>query len=540
MRRARLACLGLGAVLWGTTALAAAVEYSIVEGEFTDAATLESTALSGVFNLALPGTTIEDGVELYSIDDFELELGAQTFVPRGAIEYDGQQPRLFLQVADQLNLGPNPVAGFYARSGGDLVAVSGNEVTFRFFDFVSSDANDSSVSGPLPGLELPRRFHLEGTLRRVDQTFRVSEKFCLPVLEPLPTPTGGDGGAIVIRDGNLAIHDFGSFDLSGDDTVLFSPLMPEADVIARSSEGGSSIDGRLLRLEPGAELFLLNPESVFDESAVAPSASPLTTSATGIALVAAPAVLAYPTPTLEELNISAPDGAEILFDDDGVLTVESDGPITLFGPLPEIPGLTEVRIVAGGDIVVTDGFEFGSEFSLSLRTDATIDIEGDLIPPLPPEECTVAGLIGLMRLVPVETTVLGTFSITASAATQVEIDVSPGHKSNRLRLGGRDRVRVALLGSDDLDVRNVDPETLRLGRADAQPIAGPRGPRVNITRSNRERRRDLLTVFDVRELDVAYGDTELCLHAQTYSGETIEGCDRIDTAPRGRRSRKRD
>jgi len=513
------------------------LEYSIVEGEFTDAATLETTALTGFVDLALPGTTIEDDVTLYSIDDFELELGGQTFVPRGAIEYDGQHPLLFLQVGDQLNFGPNRVAGFYARSGGDLVEISGNEVTFRFFDFVSSDANDSSVSGPLPGLELPRRFHLEGTLRRVDQTFRVSENFCLPVLEPLPTPPGGDGGAIVIRDGNLAIHDFESFDLSGDDTVLFTPSMPGADVIARSSEGGSSIDGRLIRLEPGAALFLLNPESVFGESAVAPSASLLITSATGIALVAATAVLA--NPTLEELNISAPDGAEILFDDDGVLTVESDGPITLFGPLPEIPGLTEVRIVAGGDIVVTDGFEFRSDISLSLRTDATIDIEGDLISQLPPEDCHVAGLIGLMRLVPVETTVLGTFSITASAATQVEIDVSPGNKSSRLRLGSRNRVRVALLGSDDLDVRNVDPETLRLGRADAQPIAGRRGPRVKITRSNRERRRDLLTVFDVRELGVAYGDTELCLHAQTYSGETIEGCDRIDTAPRGRRSRKR-
>jgi hypothetical protein len=299
-------------------------------------------------------------------------------------------------------------------------------------------------------------------------------------------------------------------------------------VIRRSSEGGSSIDGRLIRLEPGAELILLNPESVFGESAVA----------TSISLVAAPAVLA--SPTLEELNISAPDGAEILFDDDGVLTVESDGAITLFGPLPDIPGLTEVRIVAGGDIVVTEDFEFRPDISLSLRTDAMIDIEGDLIAPLPREECYVAGLIGLMRLVPAETTVLGTFSITASAATQVEIDVSPGRKSSRLRLGSRDRVRVALRGSDDLDVRDVDPETLRLGRADAQPIAGPRGPRVKITRVNRERRRDLLTVFDVRELGVAYGDTELCLHAQTYSGVTIEGCDRIDTAPRGRRSRKRD
>jgi filamentous hemagglutinin family protein len=537
MWRARLIYLGLGALLLGTTALASAEEFSIVEGEFTDAATLESTALTGVVDLAPPGTPISDDVTLYSIDDFDLKLGAETFKPRGAIEYDGQHPLLFLHLADQMSFGANRVGGFYARSGGELVEVSGNEVTFRFFDFVSSDASDSSISGPLPGLELPRRFHLEGTLQQVDQTFRVSENFCLPVLDLPPRPPVG-GGTIVIGGGNLTLHEFESFDLSGDDTVLLAPSIPGAGVIARSSENESSIDGGLIRLAPGAELILLNPESVFSGGSLTTRVSPLIASTTNDAFVAAAEVLEVPT--LEELNISAPDGAEILFDDDGVLTVESDGAITLFGPLPEIPGLTEIRIVAGGDILVTEDFEFRSDISLSLYTDASIEIDGDLTPPLPPEECSAIGIVGLRRLVPVETTVLGTFSITASAATQVAIDVSPGHKSSRLRLDRRDRVRVALLGSDDLDVRDVDPETLRLGPANAHPIAGPRGPRVRMTRANRDRRRDLFTVFDVRELGLAYGDSELCLHAQTYSGETIEGCDRIDTTPRGRRSPKQD
>ena len=48
------------------------------------------------------------------------------------------------------------------------------------------------------------------------------------------------------------------------------------------------------------------------------------------------------------------------------------------------------------------------------------------------------------------------------------------------------------------------------------------------------RHRDLFPIFDLRTLGVPYTDTELCLSAETYAGETIEGCDEIDAMPRSR------
>ena len=170
----------------------------------------------------------------------------------------------------------------------------------------------------------------------------------------------------------------------------------------------------------------------------------------------------------------------------------------------------------------------------SLDTGGTIEIPGGVDRPVLTPGCSAIVFDGLLPIHPAEKIELGTFSITASAATQVEIDVLPRRDRNKLRLGTRQRIWVALLGSEDLDVNDVDPSTLRLGPAEAEPLTRRFGsPLSFLMKINRdgERHRDLLTIFDLRKLGVAYGDTELCLSAQTYSGVTLEGCDRIDAKP---------
>ena len=42
---------------------------------------------------------------------------------------------------------------------------------------------------------------------------------------------------------------------------------------------------------------------------------------------------------------------------------------------------------------------------------------------------------------------------------------------------------------------------------------------------------DLLARFDLRDTGIAYGDTEVYLVAETTGGETIEGCDAVQTLP---------
>jgi hypothetical protein len=44
---------------------------------------------------------------------------------------------------------------------------------------------------------------------------------------------------------------------------------------------------------------------------------------------------------------------------------------------------------------------------------------------------------------------------------------------------------------------------------------------------NGDRYRDLVTYFLVRDAEIAYGDTEICLVARTLDGELLEGCDDI-------------
>ncbi len=480
MRSVILALLGVGGLL--LAAGASAEEYSIVEGSFTDAATGESTALTGGLEIEPSGTPLADDTTLHSIDDFEFQVGDQTFLPSLPVEYGGQRPIGFLRAADQINFGPDRVGFFRIRSGGDLVEVDDDEVTFRYFDFEPTDARGSSVSGPLPSSELPRRFQLHGSLYQVDQTFRIHDGFCPPiiVLPPPPPPPPG-GGVILSGSGNLSLHSFAAFDLSPDYSALFTSPSPGQNVLSRVTGGGGSL-----------------------------------------------------IPTLEELNISAPDGAVLTFDDDGLLTVESSGDITLSGSFPEIPGLISIRIIAGGDIMVLAGFEVHIPGSLEFISGGGDEIPGGVDPPIITPGCDVIVFDGLLPMLPAEKIELGTFSITASAATQVEIDVLPWRDPNELRLGTHQRVWVALLGSEHLDVSDVDPSTLRLGPAEAEPLTRRFGSPLSFLMEinwDAEHHRDLLTLFDVRKLGVAYGDTELCLSAQTYSGVTLEGCDRIDAMP---------
>ena len=80
MRSMILLTLGLGGLL--LAAVSSAEEYSIVEGNFTDAATGDSVALAGSLELEPTGTPLADGTTLYAIDHFELNAGDLTLLPR--------------------------------------------------------------------------------------------------------------------------------------------------------------------------------------------------------------------------------------------------------------------------------------------------------------------------------------------------------------------------------------------------------------------------------------------------------------------------
>ncbi|MCI0636000.1 MAG: hypothetical protein L0206_19105 [Actinobacteria bacterium] len=109
---------------------------------------------------------------------------------------------------------------------------------------------------------------------------------------------------------------------------------------------------------------------------------------------------------------------------------------------------------------------------------------------------------------------------------EVGIDVKPGSARNRIGSPRRGGVRVALLGSQELDVATVDPTRLEFGPNRALAIAPPSSSDVN-----RDGFRDLVARFRKRETGIVRGDQQACVHGQLLDGTRFEGCDAIRTPP---------
>ncbi|MEE2672657.1 MAG: hypothetical protein VX466_02605 [Myxococcota bacterium] len=546
--------MSLGRTLIGIAVLllaaeASTEEYTIVAGSLTDATTGESESLTGGLEIRIPAEPTDDASTVHIIDDFEIQAGNQSFLPSLPIEYDERVAATFVQIANQIHVGPQGVEFFHIRSGGDPIEVNDDEVTFRFFDFGPGPPSPRPLGARAVDVSAPRHFRLRGVLRQVDQRFRIRDDSC-PEVEIEPLPPGG--GVIITAPPPRPLPPGGGVIITvppirplppGGGVIITAPpprpLPPGGGVIITrplSSDAGSRIraDGRGKRLR-SSEPFEV-PEAALSFSNLMLS----------LAAVFSP-------PSLEELSIRAPAGADVSIDGDRVLRVHSTGDIYLEGPIPEISGVIRIHIVAdGGTIVARPSFEVPPGLSVDLDASGGIELPGEPVPPGPDvgeldppgdPPLTCGFFSGLVPLFPADETDLGNFSMIASMADQaVEIDVMPWHERNRLRARSHKPIWVTLFGSEELDVRDVDRSSLRLGRAEGEPISRFGYPLVFRWDMNRDGHRDLLAVFKQGELGVVHGDTDLCLRAESHSGATFEGCDEIETR-RGhtrRRSRRRD
>jgi hypothetical protein len=119
-------------------------------------------------------------------------------------------------------------------------------------------------------------------------------------------------------------------------------------------------------------------------------------------------------------------------------------------------------------------------------------------------------------------------------APQVGIDVIPDSDRNVIPRGQR-RIPVALLGSPELDVTEVDPFSLRFGPGEAH--AKWRFFRVLVwwfaeTDVNRDGYADLTFAFDAGEAAIAPGADEACLSGE-IGGLPFLACDAVDARPTG-------
>lgn len=118
--------------------------------------------------------------------------------------------------------------------------------------------------------------------------------------------------------------------------------------------------------------------------------------------------------------------------------------------------------------------------------------------------------------------------VTAGAAGKcrkslVEIDIKPGSDPNSINLRSNGVIPVAILTTNDFDAWEVDPASIVFGPGSAG-ILHAQGHAEDV---DGDGDLDMVIHFKNRETEIACGDADATLSAETFSHETIEGSDLI-------------
>lgn len=132
------------------------------------------------------------------------------------------------------------------------------------------------------------------------------------------------------------------------------------------------------------------------------------------------------------------------------------------------------------------------------------------------------------------TLVLMVFMVVGTAYAQEEhphlmvaIDVKPGSDPNSINLKNRGLVPVALFGSADFDISQVDTASVRFGPMHHEMDGGAPAVIVNTEDVNLDGYPDLVFFFKPAQTGLQPGDTIACLHGNLLDGTHFCGHDDI-------------
>ena len=123
------------------------------------------------------------------------------------------------------------------------------------------------------------------------------------------------------------------------------------------------------------------------------------------------------------------------------------------------------------------------------------------------------------------------FAVAAPISMNVEIDIKPGSDPNCFNINGHGVIPVAILGSADLDVRQVDASTCSLEGLSLKVAGKSNKLMAHVEDVNGDGYDDL--ILQIEDVDAAFeeGDTIATLTGKLLDGTTIEGSDTICIVP---------
>jgi hypothetical protein len=108
----------------------------------------------------------------------------------------------------------------------------------------------------------------------------------------------------------------------------------------------------------------------------------------------------------------------------------------------------------------------------------------------------------------------------------VAIDIKPGSELNSINTKSKGVISVAILGSDTLDVLDVDRNSLAFGSGGATPKHSHLG---HLSDVNDDGMLDLVSHYGTKESGIQFGDVNACISGNILDGTPFEACDSIRT-----------
>jgi uncharacterized repeat protein (TIGR01451 family) len=242
-----------------------------------------------------------------------------------------------------------------------------------------------------------------------------------------------------------------------------------------------------------------------------------------------------PGSTPYDLDVSADLGVEKSADPEAVdldsevtyeLVVTNHGPepatgVTLVDALPAPTAVSDVQSSAGSCAAAPDGVscDLGD-----VAAGATVTVRYVAMATLPGAWANGATVFALE-----DDPDLTNNSAVAVVEVSAVVDILPGSERNPVRVGRKDVLPVAILGTETFDVRHVDQASLRFGPGGAVPVHKVLAHLEDVDRDGIV---DLLSHYRGDEAGLTDSTIEACVQATFTDGRAFRGCDRVTSVPK--------